>query len=197
LIKLLCFRVPFMINRRVIISFALISLAGCVSNPLNRVTSDRYSETCSVAERHGNLGVAEEACYRALVNTYWGNLGDELKSEKLYNLARIKRQLSKFSEAESLLEQSLEIEEARSEVVNEKIGRRLVELSINLAAMGRWEEGALSLERVVPIADQYSGSEKDTIIMVFIEYGKHFSQSEQEKKANQFISQARNLQRNK
>ena len=141
---------------KIFFGVALVSLAGCVSNPINRTTSDNYAETCTVAEQQGNLKVAEEACYRALVNADWGNLGDELKSEKLYNLARIKRQLAKFSEAESLLQESLKIEESKSATINIKIGRRLVELSVNLAAQGKWEEGSVSLEKVMTIFNQYS-----------------------------------------
>lgn len=49
---------------------------GCAS-PLNQATSNRYGEECSQAERSGRLDVAEHACYRALVNVDWGNLGPE------------------------------------------------------------------------------------------------------------------------
>lgn len=60
-----------------LIAFVLM-VSGC-ANPLNQVTSDRYAEQCSEAERAGQLAVAEEACYRALVNVDWGNLGPLLK----------------------------------------------------------------------------------------------------------------------
>jgi hypothetical protein len=42
-------------------------LAGC-ANPINRATSDNYSESCATAERNGRAQIAEQACYRALVN---------------------------------------------------------------------------------------------------------------------------------
>ncbi len=52
----------------VIISVSIVcSLSGC-ANPVNRVTSDNYAEDCSAAEQSGRLDIAEEACYRALVN---------------------------------------------------------------------------------------------------------------------------------
>jgi len=35
------------------------------------------------AEQAGDLCMAEQLCYRALVNVDWGNLGPELKSERL------------------------------------------------------------------------------------------------------------------
>lgn len=169
------------------------AISGCVSNPLNRVTSDNYAEVCHDAEQNGNLKVAEEACYRALVNTDWGNLGDDLKSEKLYNLARIKRQLSKFDEAKSLLSQSLQIEEAKSETVNKKIGRRLVELSVNLAALDRWQEGVTAIEKVMPIANQYTGQERRFIILVLGKYGEHLGNNGNKEKGELFLTRSRNL----
>lgn len=178
---------------KIIIGVALIYLSGCVSNPVNRATSDNYAETCTVAEQRGNFKVAEEACYRALVNTDWGNLGDELKSEKLYNLARIKRQLAKFSEAESLLQESLKIEESKSSTINIKIGRRLVELSVNLAAQDKWEVGSKLLERVIPISSQYSGQEKEFIVLVLNKYGQHFHNNGNPEKGSIFISKANEL----
>ena len=70
---------------------SLLALATSCANPLNQVTSDQYSQTCVEAERKGEFAVAEEACYRALVNVDLGNLGEVEKSQKMYNLARIKR----------------------------------------------------------------------------------------------------------
>ena len=131
------------------------ALLGACANPLNRATSDNYAETCTVAESNGKLDVAEQACYRALVNVDMGNLGPELKSQRLYNLGRIKRQMSKFSEAESLFKESLQIEEKLSGPGGVKIGRRLVELSVSLAGQDKWSEGAQYLERFLPIADQF------------------------------------------
>ena len=66
----------------IILVLIAYSLGGC-ANPVNRVTSANYAEDCSVAEQNGRLDIAEEACYRALVNVDWGNLGPELKSQRL------------------------------------------------------------------------------------------------------------------
>ena len=60
----------------------LIGMAGC-ANPLNRVTYDRYWEQGGAAERSGQLAVAEQAYYRALVNVDIGNLGPLLKAQAL------------------------------------------------------------------------------------------------------------------
>jgi len=148
-------------------------VASC-ANPLNQATSDRYGDECSQAESSRRLDIAEQACYRALVNVDSGNLELDQKSQRLYNLARIKRQLAKFAEAEDLLKQSLVIEEKMSPPSNERIGRRLVELSVNLAAQDKWKEGVQYLDRVLPIAQQYSGQERTFLSLVFSNYGKEF-----------------------
>jgi len=172
------------------VTFAGVSLlAGC-ANPINRATSDNYSETCAVAESNGRLQVAEEACYRALVNVDLGNLGPELKSERLYNLGRIKRQLAKFSEAENLFKESLAIEEKFSSPSESKLGRRIMELSVSLAAQDKWAEGAKHLERVLPITSQFAGQERAYTIEVLTQYSKHLKTMNQVALAEQFEAKA-------
>ncbi len=172
----------------VICIFAL--LVGCVSNPINRVTADNYLEQCADAESRGDLKLAEEACRRSLINTEWGNLGEEQKSEKLYNYARIKRRLGKHSEAKSLLLKSLGIEQSRSNKTNIKIGRRLVELSVNYAALGQWNKGASALNRMLPVAKQFTGKERQFTIFVLNKYGEHYKNAGNLKKGNMFINNA-------
>jgi hypothetical protein len=110
-----------------LIPITAVLLVAC-ANPLNQATSDRCAEECAAAERRGALAVAEEACYRAVKNVDWGNLGPELKSQRLYNLARIKRQVARFSEAEVILKESLALEAIVSGKDSLKTARRLVEL---------------------------------------------------------------------
>lgn len=169
-----------------------VLVAGC-ANPLNRVTSDNYAETCAVAERNGRLQVAEEACYRSLVNVDWGNLGPELKSQRLYNLGRIKRQLGKFSEAEQLFKESLSIEEKLSTTADPKIGRRLVELSVSLAGQDKWAEGAQYLERILPIASQFTGKERSYAAEVLDHYSSHLNTINQAVLAERFAATAAGL----
>ena len=155
--------------------FCSLALVGCVSNPLNEVTSERYSEMCAKYEKSGDYASAEEACYRAYVNTEWGNLENELKSQKLYNLARIKRRISKFSEAEALLNKSIEIENSLKEISKIRIGRRSVELAVNYAAQDNWINALDTIKAVVPIIGQFSLSEQDYIFKVLNHFSEHFT----------------------
>jgi TPR repeat protein len=164
-------------------------LGGC-ANPLNEATSQRYADTCAAAEKSYQLDVAEQACYRALVNVDWGNLGPDLKSIRLYNLGRIKRQLSKYAEAEDLFRQSLALEEKLPSVSEPRISRRLVELANVLAAQGKWTEGAALLERAGPMANQLSAAEKVIVGNIFAEYAKHFRATDQPAVAERFETEA-------
>ena len=177
---------------RKIVTLLILTLVGC-ANPLNRATSDNYMEECSKAEERVKLKVAEEACYRALVNVDWGNLGDELKSERTYNLARIKRRLAKFNEAENLLKQSLEIEEQLSGISSSKVGRRLAELSVTLAAQDRWSEGTSLVERLIPIAAQYSGYKRHFVQKILQKYSEQLNLVGDYKTANLFSTKANQL----
>lgn len=164
---------------RFILLFSLLLLGGC-ANPLNRATSDRYSDMCSSAERGGDLTTAEQACYRALVNVDMGNLGPELKSQRLYNLGRIKRRVAKYEEAEDLFKQSLAIEVKLSPPTDPKIGRRLVELSVSLAGQAKWSEGAKYVDRAAPLSSRFTGEERSYAALVFQEYAKHFRDADPE-----------------
>lgn len=175
-----------------ILCIPLCLLFSC-ANPINKVTFDNYRADCSVAESSGNLKVAEEACKRALINTDWGNLDSELKSESLYNLGRIKRQLSKFSEAEQLFKESLSIEEQSKTPNQLKIGRRLVELSVSLAGQNKWQEGAQYLVRVLPQANDFVGKEKIYTIEVLNGFSEQLRKMNQEEVANQFQAKAKEL----
>lgn len=143
-----------------LLTIAALCLAGC-ANPLNRVTHDRYWEDGQVAERNGNLGVAEAAYYRALVNDHVGNLGDLLTAQDEYNLGRIKRHLHKFAEAEELLRHSLVLDQKILKPDNLDTDRCRVELSVALAAQNEWDEGSRILEPVLPDASRFTGIERE------------------------------------
>ena len=172
--------------------FAALLLAGC-ANPLNRATSDRYAEQCASANAAGRLSEAEQACYRAAVNVDWGNLGPELKSQRMYNLGLIKRKTGKFSEAEFLLRESLGIEETLTGNSSLKVARRLVELSATLAELKRWDDGLPYLKRVVSINPAFAGNERDFTRLVYTEYSKALRQLGKPEDALAFEDAARGL----
>lgn len=120
---------------------------------------------------------SEQACYRALIDVYIGNLGAQLKSERLYNLARIKRRLAKFSEAGILLTESLAIEKELTGTTSIKTGRRLAELSVNLAAQNKWSVGVSSVKQLSSIAIQFTGSERNYVKTILVRYSNHLKQS--------------------
>lgn len=180
------------LSKSLILTTVLILASAC-ANQLNRVTSDRYADACSEAEKDDLLVVAEEACYRAMANVEWGNLGSELKSQRLYNFARIERRLGKFAEAEQLLRQSILIEEARSGPNSVKVGRRLVELSVDLAGQEKWIEGADQLARVLPIADQFSGEERSYTKVVLTKYSEELRRAGVSELSAQFAARASEL----
>jgi len=156
--------------KTIVITSALF-VSAC-ANPLNQATSDRYSQACVEAEQSRQLEVAEQACYRALVNVDWGNLDEAQKSQKMYDLARIKRHLKKSDEAEKLFKDALAIEEKLTPPSNQRIGRRLAELAIIYGERKRFEEGVTYVERLLPLADLYQGSEKKTVAAVFYVYSQ-------------------------
>lgn len=149
--------------------FSIFIISGC-ANPLNQVTSDNYAKTCSDAEEAGRWDIAEEACYRAAVNVEWGNLGDELKSERLYNLARIKRRVGKLDEAEKYFIETLEIEESLSPKREDRIGRRLAELSAIYYEQKKYEQAYPYLEKLLPLSNLYSGREKEFLANLYHYY---------------------------
>jgi tetratricopeptide (TPR) repeat protein len=162
-----------------------IFLSGC-ANPINRITSDNYSDTCGVAEKNRRLDIAEEACYRALVNVDWGNLGPELKSQKQYNLGRIKRQLGKFSEAEQLFKAALKIEQALPKPSTLRVSRRHIELATSLAGQNKWQEGAKYLDLAIPSIPNHSKRERKFLADMLITFSKELQNLGEKHLANHF-----------
>ena len=115
---------------------------------------------------------AEQACSRALANLDPDKASPAVRSQRLYELGRIKRQLGGFGEAEELLKQSLAIEEKLSPATDPKVGRRLIELSFNLARQKKWVEGAPYLERAAPVAAKYAGAERVLAAFLYAEYAR-------------------------
>ncbi len=168
------------ITNQLLVFFLFTALTGC-ANQLNRATSDRYSQTCSDAERAGNMQVAAEACYRAYVNVEWGNLGPDIKSEKLYNFGRVLRKSGRYADAKEALMRSLAEEEKLSGKNSIKSGRRMAELSATYLELNQFEDGAKYLDAVLPIAAQYTKNEKQFIATLLYFYGKNMKDTQKAK----------------
>ncbi|HET7832545.1 MAG TPA: tetratricopeptide repeat protein [Gallionella sp.] len=175
----------------VVILFCL-TIAGC-ANPLNHVTADRYADTCSENEDAGRLDVAEEACKRALINARIGHLGAEEESRYLYNFARIKQQLGKIEEAEELLKESLKLEDGLTPPNYTRIGRRLANLSIVLGGQRRFKDAWPYLERLVPLACQYHGQEREVVRAVFERYAEEYDKLGMKSEATRLRDNAKAL----
>ena len=138
----------------------LVLLGGCTGT-LSRMNSE--ARTCDEAVRIGALNIAEETCQRALGEDDKDILTRAVRSQRLYNLARIKRQLGKYSEAGELLGESLTMEETLSGAGSPGVAGRLMEMSLVLAGQGQWQQGAQVLERVLPLAHQLTDDERASL----------------------------------
>lgn len=178
--------------RALLLSLFVLAITGCY-NPLNRVTADRYGQTCREAQASGRLDVAEEACRRALINVRIGHLGSEAESEELYNFSRVKLQLGKQAEAEELLKESLKVQEGLSPQNQAKIGRRLTNLAIVVGNQGRFKDAWPYLIRLLPISDQYTGQERIVVKTVFAKYAEEYQKLGLKSEAVQLSDKAKSL----
>jgi len=169
-----------------------VLVTGC-ANPLNQVTADRYADTCVEAETAGRFDVAEEACRRALINARIGHLGAEEESKSLYNYARIEQQLGKVEVAEQLLKQSLKLEEGIDPPNHARIGRRLANLSITLGGQRRFKEAWPYLQRLLPLACQYAGKEREVVKTLFDYYADEYRKLGMTAEAKQLQDLAKGL----
>ena len=167
-------------------------VAGC-ANPLNQATSIRYGDQCSEAEMAGRLDIAEQACNRALVNMDWGHLGDQQRSMRMYNLAKVKRALGKFDEAEKLYKDSLDIEEKQPQPSNDKIGRRLAELAMVYGQKEQYQSGLPYVERLYSLADIYQDNEKKSVALVFYAYSQELQKKQPTELSEKLAAKAREM----
>jgi|GEM_PF-1617550 len=137
------------------------------------VDSHQYVESCIEAEQDGRLEAAEEACQQAAAAT---GLNDSLKSQRLYNLARIKRRLGKDDQAAELFRQSLKIEQQQPQPSQKKIGRRLAGLAIVYGKLDRFDDGLPYVQQLIPLADVYPEREKRTLAGIFYFYSQELQE---------------------
>jgi hypothetical protein len=147
-----------MITRLVLLSSVLF-LGACASDP-DRVAAQRSHDLCVDADRRADMKTAEEACANTLEIVRRAQMGGNDEATALYDLARIKRRLGKFDEAEEQLKATLALEEKLSGPTSERTGRRLAELAATLAQADRYSDGFPYIERLAPLGNLYAGNER-------------------------------------
>ena len=156
----------------------------------------------------GSRGICGRDRLESVAGIVWnlqGNLGEEQKSQNLYNLARIKGRIGKFNEAEDLHKQSIEIEKKLSPQMTQKLGKRYVELAVIYLMKTKMANGEIKLEGVdlsqgedkikdgsvflqelTPIVNQYSGSERASVKKIYQAYSEELMKQNQVERANEF-----------
>ena len=151
------------------VTFSLLCSAAGVAAQDNQ--SDRFFSECRAAWADNNIGLADELCYKSLMHPDVSKITPDAKSQRLYNYAQLKRMLGNWDGAEELLRETLAIEEKRAgSSLDLPLARRLAELSIALAAQGKWTEGVQTIERLYPAAEQFKGGERAAIAELFRNY---------------------------
>ncbi|MCK5359222.1 MAG: tetratricopeptide repeat protein, partial [Gammaproteobacteria bacterium] len=182
--------------RIVIPSVVLLVLLASGCENQNDVTASN-AEQCKAAEEKGLIEFAEKACEQAWHDAESDRLGPEIQSERLYNLARIKRKLNAYIEADKLIRQALTIEETVSGTSSPAYGQRLVELSLSLIGQGKLIEGAKTLDQALNIVDQFSEENKKTTANILMHFASRLRDTDQAQLANRFELKAKELKAKK
>jgi tetratricopeptide (TPR) repeat protein len=164
----------FLIPLMLITALLLSACADFLAKP----SVGEYAAACRVAVRINRLEDAERECYLAYTNSNWQSEPKE-KSLRLYELGMVKQRLGKFAEAEPLLKESLEIEQALSSS-SKVVGQRLIGLSGAYAGQGKWAEGTETLERLIPIATLFPRQDRLKISLLLEQYSKHLKRANQQ-----------------
>lgn len=149
---------------------ALIVLAAAGSAHA-QAQSDQLFKECREAWADNRIGSADELCYKALTAPDFKDVPLESRSLRIYNYAQLKRMVGNWSDAEELLRESIALEEQRiGDKPDLPFARRLAELCIALAAQGKWPEGIQTVERLMPLAEDFKGNERAAVSELFRNY---------------------------
>ncbi|MDH3980646.1 MAG: tetratricopeptide repeat protein [Gammaproteobacteria bacterium] len=171
-------------NHKLLTAITLTLLLTACDRQAARMTE--AAEKCVEAMRIGADEIAEELCTMALGDNDGADLKPEIRSQRLYRLGHIKRTLAKYPEAQGLIAQSLEIEETLSDSENLARGHSLLEMSLIMAALGQWEQGATFLERALPFAGQFSEEEQASMANILRHYAGQLEKLQQTELASRF-----------
>ncbi|MFT4939681.1 MAG: hypothetical protein ACI88A_002726 [Paraglaciecola sp.] len=175
------------------LNIVILSLLSSACATQSQQSAD-YARVCIDAEVRGAIYLAEANCERAWFGVDNNDLKANIQSQRLYDLARIKRQLLKFIEAEKFIRQSLVIEKTVSSTESPMYGLRLVELSLSIAGQGNFPEAAVTLEPVLNVIEQFSSQDKKLTVNVLKNVAARIRNTEQQQLAIRFDAKVLELQ---
>lgn len=147
---------------RILLLLAPLFTLGCATD-LNRINASKYYELGLRAEAAGDYRGAHEAFRRALINAGSANARPEYVSAVKYNLGRMTGYLCDYTQAESILLDSLQTEQRLRSSAPGNITKRLSELARLTYDMGKYPESAAYFERVLPEIERLGVVEKDPV----------------------------------
>ena len=165
-------------------TIALIFLSSWALLSCDNKTAENNVRLCQAAIDGGALVSAEEYC--ALVLEQTDPEEYRARSESLYVLGQIKRQMGKFAEAEPLINESLVLEHKISPEDNQKISLRLYELALCSAGLNKWQEGAIHLEQILPTIDTFENKQRALVLRLASVYTKKLRGLNQTETADRF-----------
>lgn len=150
---------------------AVLLAAGC-ANPINDATWHRYTRDGNAAHAKGDLGTAEEAHRRAVINARIGNLGAEREAMALHNLALVKRDLCKLAEAEEFLRRAYELRDRNTDTPPANLAGTIFELAQLHYESRRYADAAALMERGFPLLEKFNveRTEPAAFAHVLLEY---------------------------
>jgi len=151
-------------------------LCGC-DNQAERLV--QHEKTCLKALDLGLLEAADEQCTGALGTPGSDSLDPATRSARLFRLGSIKRQRTLYVEAERLMIQTLAIEQESAEPDAFALARRYHELTLALAGQGKWQQGLVYLEKLLPEILHFSADEQKALTNMMKLYVKNLKQAGQ------------------
>ena len=174
------------------LALLVVGLVAACANPINQKTASNYYDAAVQAELAGNFALAEQNYGRALINARLGHSLDAGISASMYGLGRMKGYLCKFSEAEPLLLESLNLEESATGPESAITTKRLFELARLYSDRGMYAQSLPYFARGIPAVQRLGVESSDPMALAdaLDEYSVALSKTGMHAEADQAKSQA-------
>jgi hypothetical protein len=149
---------------------------------------DQDAEICARALKAGSLEIAEKRCRQALGEPGNNILAPQLKSQRLFTLATIRRQQAAYTEAAELLRHSMALELDLSGDDSPQLAARRLEMSLILAGQGQWREGAQLLEQLVTETAQLNKKDQAVLANAVHGYAVQLQKIDADKQASRLLA---------